>query len=121
MLANVIVHPPGGYEEWVKKEIIKINDLPPAQLGELMWSRQGCNACHTTDGRPLIGPSWKGLWGKTEALEGGGSVVVDENYIRESIVDPHKKIVQGFPPSMPVQKLSDREITGIIEYIKTLK
>ena len=47
--------------------------------------------------------------------------MADENYLRQSITDPTAKVVQGFPPSMPLTKLSDRQITGVIEYIKTLK
>jgi cytochrome c oxidase subunit II len=121
MLANIVVHPPGGYEAWVEEQKKLIERLPPVELGKLLYSKQGCNACHTIDGTPKIGPTWKGVYGTTERLTGGGSALVDENYIRESILDPQAKIVDGYPNSMPVTKLSDREITGIIEYIKTLK
>jgi cytochrome c oxidase subunit 2 len=121
MLSNVVVHPPGGYEKWVAEQIDIGNSLPPVELGKRVYEKQGCNACHTVDGTPKIGPTWKGIWGKNETLVGGRSVKVDENYIRDSILDPAKDIVAPFPPSMPVTKLSDREITGIIEYIKSLK
>jgi cytochrome c oxidase subunit 2 len=52
-----------------------------------------------------------------------GSVVVDENYMRESMLEPQAKIVEGFNPVMPTYagRLSDKDITGLIEYIKTLK
>jgi cytochrome c oxidase subunit 2 len=105
----------------VKDQIEIANSLPPVELGKRVYEKQGCNACHTLDGTPKIGPTWKGMWGKTEALQGGGSVKVDENYVRESILDPQAKTVESFPNSMPVTKLSDREITGVIEYLKTLK
>jgi cytochrome c oxidase subunit II len=121
MLANIVVHPPGGYEAWVEEQKKLIERLPPVELGKLLYSKQGCNACHTIDGTPKIGPTWKGIYGTTERLTGGGSVLVDENYIRESILDPQAKIVDPFPNSMPVTKLSEREITGIIEFIKSLK
>lgn len=121
MLSHVIVHPPGGYEKWVKEQIDLANSLPPVELGKRVYEKQGCNACHTTDGTPKIGPTWKGMFGRTESLEGGGSVKVDENYIRESILDPQAKVVSTFPNSMPLTKLSDKEITGVIEYLKTLK
>jgi cytochrome c oxidase subunit II len=121
MLSHVVVHPPGGYEQWVKQQIEIANSLPPVELGKRVYEKQGCNACHTVDGTPKIGPTWKGLYGKTHAIMGGGTVTVDENYIRESILDPQAKIVDGYPNSMPVTKLSDREITGVIEYIKSLK
>src|SRR6188768_726794 len=119
MLSHVVVHPPGGYEKWVKEQIEIANSLPPVELGKRVYEKQGCNACHTVDGTPKIGPTWKGLWGKTESLQSGDSVKVDENYVRESILDPQAKIVLGMPNSMPVTKLSDREITGVIEYLKT--
>jgi cytochrome c oxidase subunit 2 len=100
-----------------------MEDLPPVELGELLYKQRGCGACHTTDGTPKIGPSFKGLWGKNESLTGGGSVTVDENYIHESLLEPQAKVVAGFAPVMPTFKgqLSDKQITGIIEYIKTLK
>jgi cytochrome c oxidase subunit II len=121
MLSHVIVHPPGGYEKWVKEQIEIANSLPPVELGKRVYEKQGCNACHTVDGTPKIGPTWKGLFGKTEGLQSGRSVKVDENYLREAILNPQGEIVVGFPNSMPVTKLSDREITGVIEYLKTLK
>jgi len=121
MLSNVVVHPPGGFEKWVKEQIEIANSLPPVELGKRVYEKQGCNACHTVDGSPKIGPTWKGMFGRTESLQSGGSVKVDENYIRESILDPQAKVVAGMPNSMPVTKLSDREITGVIEYLKTLK
>jgi cytochrome c oxidase subunit 2 len=54
---------------------------------------------------------------------GSGAITVDENYLRESILEPQAKVVQGFPPSMPTFKgqLSDRRISGLVEYIKTIK
>ena len=63
------------------------------------------------------------MFGRTEHFTDGTSAAVDENYIRTSIMDPQSKIVDTFPPSMPTYqgKLSDRQLSGIIEYIKTLK
>lgn len=82
-----------------------------------------CLACHSTDGSQMVGPSWKGLYGKEETLEDGSTVTVDDAYIHESIVDPNKKIVKGFPPSMPPlgATLTDEQIKDITEYIKSLK
>jgi len=123
MLTTVVVHEPGGYEKWVKEMITIQESKPLPELGRDVYDKQGCSTCHSIDGTPRIGPTWKGLFGKTESFVGGGSGVVDENYIRESITDPTAKIVNGFPPSMPTYqgKLSDRQLSGVIEYIKTLK
>jgi cytochrome c oxidase subunit II len=123
MLTRVIVHEPGGYEKWQKDVIKELENVPLPQLGKMLYDKQGCAACHSLDGTTGVGPSWKGLFGKTETLMGGGTVVVDENYLRESITDPAAKIVSPFAPSMPTYqgKLSDRQLSGIVEYIKTLK
>jgi len=123
MITKVVVHPASGYESWLTEQGKKLTDMPLPDLGKQLYEKQGCKTCHTVDGSPLIGPSWKGLFGRSESFADGSSLKADENYIRESIVDPQKKIVQGFAPVMPAYqgKLSDRELTAIIEYIKTLK
>ena len=58
-----------------------------------------------------------------ELMTGGPPVKVDENYLRESMMDPQAKIVMGFAPAMPTYqgKLSDKDIDGLIEFIKSLK
>ncbi|HEY5565054.1 MAG TPA: cytochrome B, partial [Rhodothermia bacterium] len=73
------------------------------------------------DGAAGVGPTMKGLFGKTESLADGTTVVVDENYLRESIVVPAAKVVQGYQPIMPPIPLTDREVDGLIEFIKTLQ
>jgi cytochrome c oxidase subunit 2 len=119
MLSEVVVHEPGEYEAWVNKT----EDLPPVELGEKLYAMQGCKACHSVDGSASIGPSWKGSWGKERKLENGSSVLFDENYVRESVNNPTAKVAAGFVPSMPTYqgKLSDKDINGIVEYIKSLK
>jgi cytochrome c oxidase subunit 2 len=129
MLARVIVHPKGGkevkgsYEHWIEQTNAKLLDMPPIELGKLLYEKQGCSTCHTLDGTIKIGPSWKGVFGKQNSFVDGSSALVDENYIRESINNPQAKIVQGFAPAMPSYqgKLKDRELDGIIAYIKSLK
>ncbi|MGC4068183.1 MAG: cytochrome c oxidase subunit II [Polyangiaceae bacterium] len=123
MISRVVVHATGGYESWLSDQAKKLTDMPLPELGKQLYEKQGCKTCHTTDGSALVGPTWKGLWGRTSHFSDGSSTKVDENYLRESITDPQKKIVQGFTPAMPAYqgKLSDRELTAIIEYIKTLK
>ncbi|MFQ5523798.1 MAG: c-type cytochrome [Acidimicrobiia bacterium] len=96
----------------------------PAALGKSLAARNGCTACHSPDGAALVGPTWKGLFGKEETLGDGSTVLVDEAYLRESIVDPNAKIVQGYAPNIMPQdfgtRLSDEEIDALIAYIKTL-
>lgn len=123
MLSRVIVHPAGGYEQWLEQKEEELLNKPLPELGELTFKKQGCGTCHTTDGTAKIGPTFKGLFGRSETLADGSTVSVDENYIKESLVDPQKQLVSGYPPSMPTYKgrMKDREISGLIEYIKTLK
>ena len=93
--------------------------------GRLLAQRFGCAACHTDNGNPSIGPTWKGLYGKQETLLDGSKVTVDESYLHKAIVEPNAQIVQGFPPSnMPGDyrgKLTDSEIRTLIGYMKALK
>jgi cytochrome c oxidase subunit 2 len=102
-------------------------DRPPegkslAEVGAELYKKNACNTCHTTDGSPLVGPSFKGLFGRSEQFEDGGKVLVDENYIRESIMQPQAKIVKGFAgKTMPPFVLKDWKVDALIEYIKTLK
>jgi cytochrome c oxidase subunit 2 len=106
----------------VAEEIKRVESMPLTELGLLTYNQSGCATCHSIDGSQKVGPTFKGLFGREERIT-GGSVNVDDNYLRESILEPQAKIVEGYPPSMPTFKgqLSDRRISGLIEYIKTLK
>lgn len=123
MLSQATVHAGNGYEEWLEQKQKELDNLPPVELGERVFKQFGCGACHTTDGTAHTGPTFKGLFGKMETLTTGQQVKVDENYIRESILEPQKDIVQGFPPQMPSFKgqISDQRMEGLIAYIKTLQ
>lgn len=123
MLAQVKVLSQTDYDAWAAATDSGDSNLPPEQLGQQAFSKYGCNACHSIDGSPLVGPSMKGLFGKLETLEGGSQVSVDENYLMESIYDPTLKVVQGFGPIMPSFRgmASEAEVQGLIAYIKSLK
>jgi cytochrome c oxidase subunit II len=123
MLSHVVVHPPGEYETWLRGACEKADSLVGPERGKKLYTQQGCDTCHTVDGTPKIGPTWKGLFGKSESFADGSTHQVEENYLRESMMDPTAKVVKGFAPSMPTYKgkLSDKDIDGLIEYIKTLK
>lgn len=120
MLAKVRVVTMPEYEAWIQE-----NDanLPMAERGEKIW-RGKCVACHSIDGAKGAGPTWKGLWGQKEHPVDGGTVVVDENYIRQSILEPNLHISKGYPKGvMPTFQgaLKEEEITALIEFIKTLQ
>jgi len=69
------------------------------------------------------GPTFKGLFGHEVPLDGGARAIADENYVRESILEPQAKVVAGFQPVMPTYKgrMSDKEIAAIVAYLKTLE
>ncbi len=123
MLADVQVLERADYDAWVAEQTAQA-ELPPAELGAKIAQTQGCQGCHSLDGSPSAGPTWKGLFGREETLADGSTVVVDEEYLRESILHPQAKVVEGFQPIMPTnygEKLSNEEINAIIEFIKTLQ
>jgi cytochrome c oxidase subunit 2 len=88
-----------------------------AQSGQEVAQTNGCLGCHNfTDSS--IGPTWKGLFGKTQTLANGQTVLVDEAYLKESILNPAAKLVKGFAPIMPAIQLTDLQITALSAYIK---
>ena len=128
MLAKVNVLSPEAFAIWEKgigidEGTAVASDLPPADRGAQLYSNRGCNACHSLDGAAGVGPTFKGLFGRDEKLQDGTTVVADENYLRESILNPSAQMVEGYQPVMPSFQgiLSDQEVTDLIEYIKTLK
>lgn len=124
MRAKVVVHEAGGYEKWLEQAEGALLTMEPKALGELSFKKLGCSQCHSLDGTKLVGPSFKetaSLWGKARGLSDGSEVTVDENYLRESILEPAKKIVAGYQPQMPViPGIREKQIAGLIEYIKSL-
>lgn len=124
MLAKVIVVPPEEYEAKVAKATeLKLEEGETmAEYGERLSKIQGCATCHSIDGTEKVGPSWQGLYGREEGTN-VGTVKADDNYIRESILDPGAKIVNGYPNGMASYqgKLNDEQIAALIEYMKTLK
>ena len=120
MQAKVHVVERPVYEKWMSTEAYK--GLSSVDVGQKVY-KGACIACHSLDKPGPIAPSWKGLWGKDEKMSDGLVVHVDENYIRESILNPKAKIVAGYNPVMPsyAGQLSEQEILGVIDFIKTLK
>ena len=121
--AVVVVHEPGGYERYLADKAASSTSLPPEELGKLLYEKKGCNACHTIDGSARVGPSFFHDFGTMVPLNDGTQVKMDENYIRESILYPQAKARPGYPPSMPSfeGQLKEKELEGIIAYIKSLK
>lgn len=98
-------------------------DPDAAERGAVLAEGQGCLQCHTTDGRPGSGPTWKGLAGSVRPLTDGNEVVADANYLFNSIVDPNSQVVEGYDAIMPTfyaDQLDEQQINDLVEYIKSL-
>ncbi|QDK36327.1 cytochrome c oxidase subunit II [Bdellovibrio sp. NC01] len=98
--------------------------LPLAKRGEKLFALKACASCHSVDSPAVkVGPSLFKKFGTEEVLEGGAKVVVDENYLRESILQPNAKIVNGFPHGvMPTfqGQINENELNALVEYVKSL-
>ena len=124
MMRKVKVVSEAAYKEWVDSGGGQGGkDVPLSAIGEKVYKNKACISCHTLDGNRLVGPSFKGLYGAERKFSDGSTASADDNYIRSSITNPQAQIVEGYPGVMPAFKgiLKDREIEGVIEYIKTLK
>lgn len=95
---------------------------PEAAKGKLVFLQTGCNACHMNSAVGNQYPDLRGLYGSEVKLEGGKTVVADEEYLRESILYSNKKVVAGYAPSMPSYSyLKEEQVNQLIAYIKSLK
>ena len=124
MLASVKAMDPAKFAEWMENGGDDSKGMPPAEHGAKLYAKSGCETCHSTDGSIKQAPSFKGLFGRKEVFNDGSEIAaVDENYIRESILNPGAKIVKGFTGIMPAFQgvLKDKEIDDLIAFIKTLK
>jgi mono/diheme cytochrome c family protein len=103
------------------------NEPDPAVLkfGKKQAARKGCAACHSVDGKKKAGPTWLGLFGSDRVLADGTTVFADEDYLRQSILDPNVVLAEGFSAGlMPMdyeEKLKQIDLAALIEYIKSLK
>jgi cytochrome c oxidase subunit 2 len=123
MLAPVKVLSQNDYDAWVQSMVAEVPEDPVAR-GDLWTQQFGCRACHSIDGSPLVGPSWLGVFGSEEQLADGTTVVVDEEYIQNSIHDPGAQIVAGFQNLMPANigaELTDEQIADIVAFIESLQ
>jgi len=95
-------------------------DADSAVRGQVLAESKGCLQCHTVDGTPGSGPTWKGVAGSSRPLASGESVIADDTYLLNSIVDPSLQIVEGFEAIMSPDYGSSGEITDLINFIKSL-
>jgi cytochrome c oxidase subunit 2 len=118
MIGQVVVMTPAAYEEWLGGGTAGES---PVAAGERLFQQLGCQSCHRADtaGR---GPALEGLFGQMQRLQSGESVLVDEAYVRESILLPNAKVAAGYTPVMPTfqGQISEEGLLQIIAYIRSL-
>src|SRR5207248_8526875 len=118
MIGQVVVLEPAQYQSWLSGGGAAGS---MASNGQHMFLQRGCSTCHRSDmqGR---GPNLVGLFGRQVQLEDGRTVIADENYIRESILNPAAKVVSGFKPIMPVFQgmVSEEQLNVLVAYVKSL-
>jgi cytochrome c oxidase subunit 2 len=117
MIGWVEVMEPTEYQRWLAGG----SEGSLASQGEKLFEKYACNTCHTnTSG--ARGPNLAGLYGTTRQLTDGRSVVADDNYIRESILNPQAKIAAGFQPIMPTfqGQVNEDDLIRLLAYVRTI-
>jgi cytochrome c oxidase subunit 2 len=134
MLAKAVVVPVEEFERWYFGDA----DTPLPERGassepadtaaeadayKILQDRF-CTTCHSIDGTPMVGPTFKGMYGQKQVVTDSDGkerdVVVDEDYLVRAIQDPMAEIMKGYPPAMPENPLTDEELRLVVEYIKAL-
>lgn len=125
MIGRVVVLEPAQYQAWLGGAEVAGASAQgggsAASAGAQHFQQLGCAGCHRLEGGGN-GPSLSGVFGQAVRLQGGQSATADENYIRESILNPSAKIVEGYQPIMPSfqGQVSEEQIMELIDYIRSL-
>jgi len=130
MNSNVKVLTQEDYNKWYADSVpvadTTAEKTVPGSEGLKIMINQGCNACHSSDGTKIVGPSYLHLFGEKQIVISEGKevqVTVDEEYIKKAIYDPNAEIVKGYPKDLMQSYkdvLKDDDIAKIIEYLKSL-
>ncbi len=129
MMADMHVISVEAYDSFIAtgppppEECVSGEDINFACWGEYLYGTSGCTACHSAeDGGPeQPAPNWTNIWGNERPLEGGATAQGDEEYIRESILQPQAQIVRGYAGvNMPPYRFSDNQLAAISAYIQSL-
>jgi cytochrome c oxidase subunit 2 len=129
MRSAVVVEEMAAYEAWLGRQPTFGGGVPagvggpaePGKQGRLLAQAKGCVACHSVDGSAGVGPSWKGLYGRSETMADGAQVKADDAYLLEAIARPQARIVKGYAPVMPPSALSQAELSALVDYIKSVQ
>ena len=124
MIAKVFIQEQSEFDEWLDASAMgNLDEMPLPELGELLYRQQACASCHSLDGSRVVGPTFKGLYGANRVFDDGSTAVADDNYLRESILNPAARIVEGYMNQMPASytSLTERELSALIAYIETVQ
>jgi cytochrome c oxidase subunit 2 len=118
MVGDIVVQEPAQYEAWMNSGG---SNPPLSSSGEQVFAELGCSTCHRADAAGR-GPNLQGVYGQPVQLDDGRTVTADENYIRESILDPGAKRVKGFKPIMPTFQglVTEDQVNELVAYIKSM-
>ena len=118
MIGSVVVMEPQDFQAWLGGGVAS----SPVAAGQKLFQDLACITCHKAESEGR-GPTLHGLLGKQVKLTGGGAIVADEAYVRESILNPAAKVVDGYQPIMPTFQnlVSEEGLMQLIAYIQTLK
>jgi cytochrome c oxidase subunit 2 len=119
MIGRIVVMEPEDYQIWLAGGPAPES---PVQLGEQLFTELNCITCHRPDSAGR-GPVLNGIFGRAVQLKGGDSVVADEAYVRESVVNPAARVVAGYQPVMPTYQglVSEEQLIALIAYIESLQ
>jgi cytochrome c oxidase subunit 2 len=119
MIGQIVVMEPNDYQTWLSGGT---EEGSLASAGQKLFADLACNTCHRPDAQGR-GPVLHNLFGKTIETAAGERVIVDEAYIRESILNPMAKVTVGFQPIMPTFQglVTEEQLLELIEYVKSLK
>jgi cytochrome c oxidase subunit II len=119
MYGRVIALAPEDYEAALAAADDEADEMPLHERGELVFTQQGCQACHSVDGSRGVGPSLYGNWGQPRPQTDGSRPVMDEDYVVESIREPSARITEGYPAVMPpYPALPERDLAALLAYIR---
>jgi len=118
MIGSVIAMEPADFQAWLSAG--RREDSPVA-AGQKLFQDLACSTCHRSDTQER-GPLLTNLFGRQVELQGGRTVVANESYIRESIVNPQAKIVAGYQPTMPTFQglVTEEQLLQLIAYLRSV-
>jgi cytochrome c oxidase subunit 2 len=119
MIGEVTVLSPDDYDKWTQQST---SGMSLAQNGERLFASMGCNACHSGSAAAR-GPNLAGVYGSKLQLANGTQVVVNDAYLRDSILNPSQHITAGYAPIMPTYQgqISEDGLIDLVEYIKSMQ